>query len=135
MTVPEAVDGACREALGVDARELVFRSTAVGDVFGVRVDDGRHVVVKLHQPREVPETLAAVLAVQAHQRRAGFPCPEPLSGPVAVGDRYATIETMLLDGDPADTHDPRRRRLVAEALARHLEIAAIRGSTEALRRG
>ena len=134
MTVPEAVDGACREALGVDARELVFRSTAVGDVFGVRVDDGRHVVVKLHQPREVPETLAAVLAVQAHHRRAGFPCPEPLSGPVAV-DVYATIETMLLDGDPADTHDPRRRRLVAEALPATSRSPANAGIRPALRRG
>ncbi len=135
MQPPEPVDGVCREALGTGARELLFRSTAVGDVFAVRLHDGRSVIVKIHQPREGPETLAAVLDVQGHHHRAGFPCPEPLGGPIPVGDRWATVETLVVEGDPADTHEPRRRRLVARALARHLDVARACGLPPALRRG
>jgi hypothetical protein len=135
MQALDVVDGVCRGALGSGVREQLFRSTAVGNVFGVRLHDGRRVVVKIHQPREDPDTLAAILDIQAHHHRVGFPCPEPLAGPVAVGDRYATVETLVLDGDPADTHPPARRRAVAEALARHLDVAASCGLPPALRRG
>ena len=135
MTVLEAVDGVCRSVAGSGVGELLFRSTAVGDVFGVRMEDGSRVVVKVHQPREDSETLAAVLDVQGHHHRSGFPCPEPLGGPVAVGDRYATVEALVDDGEPGDTHEPARRRLVAEALASHLEIARACGFPASLQRG
>ncbi len=135
MAALEVVDGVCRSVIGSGVRQLLFRSKAVGDVFGVRLADGSRVVVKLHQPREEPETLAAVLEVQAHHHRVGFPCPEPLGGPVAVADRYATFEALVDDGEPGDTHEPGRRRLVAEALAEHLEIARACGLPAALRRG
>ena len=135
MAALEAVNEVCRSIVGCAPAELLLRSTAVGDVFGVRLHDGRRVVVKLHQPREDPETLAAVVAVQAHHHRVGFPCPEPLGGPVAVADRYATVESLVVDGDPGDTHEPGRRRLVADALAEHLDVAVACGQPAALRRG
>jgi hypothetical protein len=40
MSVLEAVDGVCRSVVGSGVSERLFRSTAVGDVFGVRLDDG-----------------------------------------------------------------------------------------------
>ena len=137
MTALDAVDGVCRSVVGagVGEGELLFRSTAVGDVFGVRLGDGRRVVVKVHQSREDSETLTAVVEVQAHHHRVGFRCPEPLGGPVPVADRLATVEALVVDGEPGDTHEPGRRRLVAEALAEHLEIARACGSPAALRRG
>jgi hypothetical protein len=56
-------------------------------------------------------------------------------GPVPVADRYATVETLVVDGDPGDTHEPGRRRLVAEALATHLDVALACGHPAALWRG
>ena len=136
MTSPlQDIEAVCLRALDSRVDALLFRQTAVGDVFGVRLADGRGVVVKVHPARESAETLAAVVAVQAHHFRAGFPCPEPLAGLLACGDRQATIEALVDDGEPADTRDQRRRRLVAEALADHLELARQCGRPLALRRG
>lgn len=129
------IDAACIRALGSGVEEVLFRKTAVGDVFGVRLGDGRNVVVKVHQSREAPETLAAILDVQAHHFRSGFPCPEPLAGPLAVGGCHATIESYVAEGNHADTHDPLRRGLMAQALAQHLEIALGCGLPRDLRRG
>jgi hypothetical protein len=123
VAVRAEVDRICRAALGVEVAKPLFRSTAVGDVFGVRLVDGRGVVLKVHQQRESAETLAAVKRVQAYHYRAGFPCPEPLAGPVPVGDRYATVESLVVDGEMADTRRPDRRRAIAEALVERLDLA------------
>lgn len=90
---------------------------------------------EVHQAREAPETLALLVRVQAHHFRAGFPCPEPFAGPLPVGDRYATIDAYVDEGGQVDTHDPPRRRLMAQALARHLELARECEAPPALARG
>ena len=135
MPSAEDIDALCARALGSPMEELLLRESGVGDVFGVRLEDGRRVVVKVHQAREASETLEAVVDVQAHHFRAGFPCPEPLAGPLFVADRYATIEAYVDDGEPADTHEPQRRRLIAQTLAWHLELAQTREAAPALARG
>jgi len=135
VAVVEDVDALCDRALGAPAEELLFTETSVGEVFGLRLTDGRRVVVKVHRAWESPETLTALVRVQAHHFRAGFPCPEPLAGPLAVGDRHATIETYVDDGEPGDTRVTARRASIAQALARHLELARACGTPPALARG
>lgn len=133
--IEDQVSRLCAERLGSAAAEILFRATNVGAVFGVLCDDGRRIVVKAHHPRETPSRLAAVQSVQRALWRSGFPCPEPLVGPVPFGDGLATIETLLDAGEPADALHPAWRRTIAEALAWHLELAAAAGDPEALAGG
>jgi Phosphotransferase enzyme family len=120
--VEEHIRRFCREQLGAEVSDVVFRATSVGVVFGVRLSDGLRAVVKVHQPRESRETLEALHAVQSALFRADFPCPEPFVGPTPLGRGLAVIESLLDEGEFRDTHEPTLRRSIAEALARHLEL-------------
>ena len=94
-------------------------------MIGALLENARRVVVKAHQPRETCRRLQAVHDMQAELFQAGFPCPEPLVAPVALGRGHATCETLLDRGEFRDTHEPVCRRLIAEALAWHLSIVAV----------
>jgi hypothetical protein len=133
--IDAAVEGFCRAQLGAGVADVLFRSTSVGVVFGVRLEDGRRVVVKVHQPRESRETLEAVNHVQAYLHREGFPCPAPLVGPAVLGNGFAVAEELIDEGTFRDTHHPVCRRLMAETLAWHLELARACGRPAALSAG
>jgi hypothetical protein len=130
--IDERVSLFCEAQLGSPVAEVLFRATSVGVVFGLRLADGRRVVLKAHQPRESRESLEAVHAVQGRLFRAGFPCPEPLVGPAVLGDGFAVVDSLVDVGELRDTHDPTCRRLIAEALAWHLDLARAGGRPAAL---
>jgi hypothetical protein len=133
--IDAAVDGFCRAHLGAGVDRVLFRATSVGVVRGVRLEDARRIVVKAHHPRTSARTLAAVQRVQAHLRREGFPCPSPLLGPTPLARGVAVAEELVDTGEFRDTHDPACRRLMAEALAWHLELARGCEQPAALRGG
>jgi hypothetical protein len=124
----------CERELGSPLAEPLFESASVGVVVGGSLGDGRRVVVKAHQPRRPRELLEAVVRVQRHHHDERFPCPRPLAGPAPLGAGLGVAEELLDRGAPADTHDPRLRRAMAELLARHLELAAEHGPEPALAR-
>lgn len=130
--VDAAFDRLCRAHLGAPVAAVEFRAASVGVVAGVRLADGRRVVVKAHPPRESRAALAAIHRVQAHLHREGFPCPRPLLGPTPLANGLAVAEELVDEGAPRDTHDPACRRLMAEALAWHLELAKACGAPPAL---
>ena len=125
----------CTSALGSPIAEVLFCATSVGVVVGLLLRDGRRVVVKAHQPRETFARLEAVHEIQSELFRAGIPCPQPLSGPVTLGNGYATVEMLLDEGEFRDTHDPTCRRLIAQALAWQLQITRSCPAAEALAGG
>jgi hypothetical protein len=133
--IDQVVDKFCVDTLGAGVTEVLFREVSVGVVFGVRLDDGRRVVLKAHQPRERPERLLAVQQIQAALRAEGLACPEPLLGPTVLVNGVATVEAMLDKGEFRNTHDPGCRRLIAEALARHLDLTSVMGIPESLAGG
>ena len=122
VRIEALVDEFCVSELGSPVAEQLFRVSSVGLVAGVRLADGRRVVVKAHQPRESRARLQAVHNLQSDLFRAGVPCPEPLVPPRALGLGFATAQTLIDRGEVRDTHDPTCRRLIAEALASHLEL-------------
>ena len=87
-----------------------------GVVFGLRLEDGRQIVIKVHPPKQSSEFLAAVYRVQRHLADHGFPCPEPISGPLSLINGHATVEELQDVGIYADAHDPAIRRTMAETL-------------------
>jgi hypothetical protein len=117
------VDSFCRERLGAGMSAYEFFATSVASVHGLRLRDGRRVVVKVYR-REVDERhMAAVQRVQARLADGGFPAPRPVLSPAPLARGVATVETLLEHGDRADAHDPAVRRAVAAALAQLIERA------------
>jgi hypothetical protein len=127
--------GFCVAELGSPIAEVLFHETSVGIVFGLILGDRRRVLVKVHQPRETFARLRAIGEVQDALFEAGLPCPQPLLGPVVLGNGHATVETLLDAGEFRDTHDPTCRRLIAEALAHQLDLTEGRPVAAALAGG
>jgi len=83
-------------------------------VIGLHLEDGRDVVVKIRPPEL---RLTACHRVQRHIRQHGFPCPEPLVGPTALGRYTATAEGYEAGGEQLPEAPDRTERF-AKALAR-----------------
>lgn len=117
--IDSLVNDFCVAVLASEVAEFLFRATSLGVVVCVVLDDAHRVVVKVHQPRETPARLQAVHEARAALFEAGLPSPQPLVGPVGLGNGYAVAETLIDAGEFRDTHDSACRGLLAEALAWH----------------
>jgi Phosphotransferase enzyme family len=102
--------------------EVLFRAGRIDAVYGVRATDGRRLVVKAHRPPAEPGARRAVVRAQTALAEAGFPCPTPVAGPLAVEGRTVTVETLLEAGAPADPRDPAIRRAMAAGLVDHVGL-------------
>jgi hypothetical protein len=127
-TTPECLAAWCQRWLGAEPTEVLFRSGHLSQVMGVRLADGRSVVLKLRPPSE---RLAACVLVQRHVWAAGFPCPEPVAGPAPLGGVSATAEA-LLEGGAQLPLAPDSPGLFAESLARLVALAPSVGSVPSL---
>lgn len=85
----------CLEHLGSPHAEEIFRSGHLSAVIGLRLADGREVVVKV---RPKAARIAACVDVQHRMFRAGYPCPEPLTDAVPFGEEVATAEAYVPGG-------------------------------------
>ncbi|WP_369372335.1 phosphotransferase [Promicromonospora sp. Populi] len=118
----DAVDPAriaqwCREHLGSPPVDEIFRSGNLSAVIGLRLADGREVVLKV---RPDSPRIAACVEVQHRLFQAGYPCPQPLAT-AAFGQDIATAETYVPGGTPLPSGDA--ARAFAEAFARLIELA------------
>ena len=112
--VAERIGSFVGEHLG-PVEEALFYSVGVGIVVGVRLLDGRAVVLKVHRHNASTARLAAIHRVQQHLADRGLPAPRPLLGPTALDGGIATVEEHR-PAYTADGHDPD----VRSSLARHL---------------
>lgn len=113
----------CREHLGAGVAAYVFFASSVGSVHGLRLADGRRVVLKAHRRETDVDHLAAIQRVQGALADAGFPSPRPLLAPTPIAQGIALVETLIDEGQRADAHDPVIRRAVAAGLAQLIETA------------
>jgi Phosphotransferase enzyme family len=97
----------------------MFRSGYLSAVIGLRLADGRQVVVKVRP--DSPRT-AACLDVQRRMFQAGYPCPRPLTGAVAFGGDVATAEAHVPGGAMLPSAD-HAAGAFAEAFARLIRLA------------
>ena len=109
----------CVEHLGSPPADEIFRSGYLSAVVGLRLADGREVVVKV---RPDSPRIAACVDVQRRMFQAGYPCPRPLTGAVPFGDDVATGEAYVAGGAvlPPAEH---AARAFAEAFARLIRLA------------
>jgi hypothetical protein len=114
--ITQRIDTFCRAEMGSSLDETVFFEASQGLVFGVRLRDGRRIVIKVHKPDRALAFLSAVEAVQRYLADAGYPCPRPLLGPRLCGQGLAMVEELIDEGVYHDAHDPVYRRSMAEML-------------------
>lgn len=84
----------CGKYLSAAPIEHLFEAGYLSQVVGLRLDDGRRVVVKI---RDWHDRLASCFQVQTWLFERGFPAPEPIVGPTLFDD-YAVSAEMLVEG-------------------------------------
>jgi hypothetical protein len=127
------VDRFCTGSLGSGIDNYEFFSSGVLSVHGVRLLDGRRVVVKVARRSFGPAFLRAARVVQAHLAAHGFPCPSPILGPAALARGIAVVEELVCRGGRADPHEPAIRSEMASTLAWQVDLAQGFVSLEGLR--
>jgi Ser/Thr protein kinase RdoA (MazF antagonist) len=115
------LDAWVQSRLGSVIADVRFRAGRIDAVWGVGLQDGREVVIKAHRTPVDLEAAEATVDAQRTLAAADFPCPVPLAGPDEVDGRVLTAETLIVGPRP-DGRQPAIRRLLAEGLARHIEI-------------
>ncbi|WP_206796685.1 phosphotransferase [Amycolatopsis sp. MtRt-6] len=94
----------CATHLGAAPAAVLFERRSLSEVAGLRLADGREVVVKA---REDDGRAAACVAAQTGLAERGFPCPRPLTPAIAAGGLAVHAEEfrpggVLLPGDSPD---------------------------------
>jgi hypothetical protein len=109
----------CVKHLGSPPADELFRSGYLSAVIGLRLADGREVVVKV---RPDSPRMAACVEVQRRMFHAGYPCPQPLTGAEPFGEDVATAEAYVPGGAmlPSEDH---AARAFADAFARLIRLA------------
>ncbi|GHG42084.1 MULTISPECIES: phosphotransferase [Amycolatopsis] len=114
----------CTAHLGAAPAAVLFERRSLSQVVGLRLADGREVVVKA---REDDGRAAACVAAQARLAERGFPCPQPLTPAIAVGELAVHAEEfrpggVLLPGDTPDVA-VRYARVFARVMAALTSVA------------
>ncbi|NUS66113.1 MAG: phosphotransferase [Saccharothrix sp.] len=107
------------EHLGSPPAQELFRSGHLSAVIGLRLADGREVVVKV---RPDSPRMAGCVEVQRSLFQAGYPCPRPLIGATSFDGDIATAETYVPGGDVLPSGD-HAALAFAEAFARLIRLA------------
>jgi hypothetical protein len=133
--IAQTLDAFCATHLGAYISGSVFYASSQADVSGVQLTDGRRVVVKAHLPDWPLTFLTAAYQVQHRLFARNFPCPQPLLGPMPLGQGYAVVEELVDAGSFADARDPAVRRSLAQTLARLVELTRDLQAVPGLRPG
>ncbi len=105
--------------LGARPERIRWESGHLSRVVGLRLDDGRNVVLKI---RPASARVRACTAVQADLAANGFPCPRPLTAPAPLGGALATAEEQAADGAQLESA-PDSAALFAGLLADLIRLA------------
>jgi hypothetical protein len=130
--IARTVDAFCATHLGAGIGAYLFYRSSIGSVSGVRLLDGRGVVVKAHPPVQPVAYLAAMHHVQRHLTQRAFPCPPVVLGPTPLGSGGAVVEGLVDEGAYRHAHDPAIRRIMAEMLARLVYLTGELGNVPGL---
>jgi hypothetical protein len=105
----------CAAHLGAEPTAVLFERRSLSAVAGLRLADGREVVVKA---REDEGRAAACVTAQARLADRGFPCPRPLTPVIAVGALAVHAEEFRPGGAPLPGDTPDVAVRCAEVFAR-----------------
>jgi hypothetical protein len=123
------VDAFCRRHLGSPLAALLFYISSVGSTHGVKLADGRELVIKARPPahtnpdhsHDVP-SLTSVCRVLGWLRARGYPCAPLVLGPTPLAKGIATVEEFFERGERGDAFRPACRKAIATGLAQLVEL-------------
>jgi hypothetical protein len=121
--MPSSPYGA-RGTFGSEPAETLFSAGNLARVFGLRLRDGRTVVVKV---RPAEPRLAGLYRGTAALVAGRIPCPEPLAGPLPLATTGYAVNAESLIAHVArrirPPRDPARAQAFAHLLARLIDLA------------
>jgi hypothetical protein len=106
--LPRWTDGWSRSFLGTRPVAVLFVASHLSEVVGVRLADGREVVIK-RRPDESGRARTCV-AAQRLLAEQGFPCPMPLTEAILDGGVAVHAEQLVQGGEIETVTDPRQPR-------------------------
>lgn len=120
--VRDWLDVHLRARLGVAVEAITFRAGDIGAVFGLRLVDGREVVLKALRPGADLHRLQAVASAQNRLAAAGFACPVVIDGPSSTRGVLAVVEQAMSCTSSGSPHDAATRAAIAGGLAVQIEL-------------
>lgn len=112
--------------LAVEVRAVLFRTGRLAAVYGLDLDDGRTVAMKIGRPTLDPEReldrVTAAVACQRLLAASAFPCPTPVDQPWTTSGSVAYMEATLSSGRRGNGHDAEIRTALATSLAEQVWI-------------
>lgn len=120
--IAHQLDDFCTETLHAAIAEYLFYESSQGAVCGVQLEDGRRVVLKIHQASRSLEFLTAIYQVQRYLVDASYPCTHPIIAPTRFRDGFATTEVLDDTGEHRDAHRPEIRRSMAQL---HVQLSSL----------
>jgi hypothetical protein len=114
--IAAAIDAFCACHLGARVADGLFHQSSIGSVTGVRLSDGRRVVIKAHQPERELALLGEVARIQSYLAARRLFAAEVVAGPLPLGQGHAIVEQYIDVGNTADSHRPGIRRALARGL-------------------
>ncbi|GAB3430679.1 aminoglycoside phosphotransferase/kinase family protein [Actinophytocola sediminis] len=118
MTVDELpgwLPGWCVDQLAAEPVSVLFERRSISAVYGLRLADGRDVVVKA---RADDGRAASCVAAQDRLARRGFPCARPITPVTGVGALAVHAEESLAGGEVLRGDSPDIAVRYAEVFAR-----------------
>lgn len=128
-SISDDINYFCIKILGSPVKKSLYIGLSVGASFGLVLQDGRNIFLKIHRPTHNDEinaisleSLTTISNIQAQLAEKGFPCPKVIHAPVRFGKGIATIHSFEDKGKQEDAHQPVIRRAMAETLARLIQM-------------
>lgn len=120
--LPGWVGGWCRTHLGSGVDRVLLDARPASDAFGLRLDDGREVLVKSRARNAVRDS--ACVQVQRYAASAGVPCAAPLTDAVGWAGRSVHAEEWRPGGLVRHDAGPQHAADAARALATVLAVTS-----------
>jgi hypothetical protein len=111
------VSAMVRARLGKRVTGALFATKSVGAVFGLLLDGGERVVLKIYHPAQARTELEAMERCHQLVVERGFPAPRAVGRLFETGDGFRAAFFEFLGGEMLDAHLPLVRRQLARALA------------------
>src|ERR1700688_472638 len=105
----------CTRELRCAPEQTLFYQSSISALAGLRLCDGREIVINAHQPDWTRERLAEVTRLQSIVSTELGLAPHILVGPAPLGNGYA-VEEYVARGLIRNGHDSSIRRALAESL-------------------
>src|SRR5262245_24416350 len=139
--IVDVIDAFCLTHLGAKLAGYLFYGSSVGSTHGVRLTDGREVVIKARPPAHVNpnlkhdrHSLEIIASVMRWLHARAYPCPAVLLDPTPIGEGLATVEDYFAPGTYGDAFVPACRKTIARGFVELITLLrAYDGEVSSLR--